>query len=111
MAKGKWADREVVLKAVKENSEALKRAAKSLRADREVVLEAVRQHGKALEYADESLQGDREVVLEAVRQGVGHRLVTNQPQSARIKPNERNWWDVEKPRELSLSPLTPTNLG
>ena len=86
MAKDKWADRDYVLKAVKED-------------------------GKALERAAKSLQADREVVLEAVRQGVGHRLVTNQPQSARIKPNERNWWDVEKPRELSLSPLTPTNLG
>ena len=64
-----------------------------------------------LKWAAQSLKADREVVLEAVRQGVGHRLVTNQPQSARIKPNERNWWDVEKPRELSLSPLTPTNLG
>ncbi len=45
MAKGKGAEREVVLKAVKENGEALKRAAKSLRADREVVLEAVKVGG------------------------------------------------------------------
>ena len=84
--------------------------AKDKWADRDYVLTAVRQYGWALEWAGD-FQDDREVVLEAVRQGVGHRLVTNQPQSARIKPNERNWWDVEKPRELSLSPLTPTNLG
>jgi hypothetical protein len=67
MAKDKWADRDYVLKAVKEDGEALKRASKSLRANREFMLEAVRQDGWALEYADESLQADREFVLEAVK--------------------------------------------
>ena len=66
MAKDKWADRDYVLKAVKEDGKALERAAKSLQADREVVLEAVKEAGWVLEFADEELLDDREFMLEAI---------------------------------------------
>ena len=52
------ADREVVLAAVSQNSEALECAAEELRADREVVLAAVSQNGEALGDAAEELRAD-----------------------------------------------------
>ena len=61
MAKDKWADRDYVLEAVKQDGYALKRAAESLRADREVVLEAVKENAKVFEYAAEELQKDKKL--------------------------------------------------
>ena len=61
MAKDKWADRDYVLKAVKEDGKALERAAKSLQADREFVLEAVKQNAEVFEYAAKELQKDKKL--------------------------------------------------
>ena len=61
------ADRDFLLKALKEDGQLLKRAAKTLQADREVVLVAVKAFGRALQYAAEPLQADREIVLAAVK--------------------------------------------
>ena len=61
MAKDKWADRDYVLKAVKEDGKALERAAKSLQADREVVLEAVKENADALKRAAVELRNDPEL--------------------------------------------------
>jgi len=41
----------------------LKNASEELRGDREVVIRAVRQNGYALRYASEELRGDRDVVM------------------------------------------------
>ena len=76
MAKDKWADRDCVLEAVRQNGQVLVCAADNLRADREVVLEAVKLDGSALQYADESLRADRKVVLAAVRRD-GEALICN----------------------------------
>ena len=54
-------DRKLALKAVKEDSGALKYADDSLKADREVVLEAVKSVGWALEFASNELQSDSEL--------------------------------------------------
>jgi hypothetical protein len=51
-------NREVVLEAVRNNSNALEYAHDSLKADREVVLEAVMSNGDALSMSSEELQND-----------------------------------------------------
>ena len=75
MAKDKWADRDYVLKAVKEDGKALERAAKSLQADREVVLAAVKEHGGGvLEFADKELLSEGKFWLDAIEEehSAGH---------------------------------------
>ena len=61
-------DKEIVLEAVKQNSNALEYANEELKNDKEVVLETVKKNGYALYYSSEELKNDREVVLEAVKQ-------------------------------------------
>jgi hypothetical protein len=57
-----------MVKAVKQNGDALKYASDELKADRVVVLEAVKQDGSTLHYAAAELKADRGVVLAAVKQ-------------------------------------------
>ena len=61
-----WADRDIVLDAVRHHGCHLQYASSELRADREVVLAAVAKSGHALEYASDALRADREVVLTAI---------------------------------------------
>ena len=61
-------DKEVVLKAVKQNGEALSEASLDLIDDKEVVLAAVKQNGKALQHAPIYLRNDKDVVLASVTQ-------------------------------------------
>ena len=61
-----WADRDVVLDAVRHCGWYLKYASTELRADREVVLTAVMEAGSALKYASVELRADLEVVLVAM---------------------------------------------
>ncbi len=64
------ADREFMLKAVKDYGGALEYADKSLKADREFMLECIKKFGyrcSALEYADKNLKADREFVFAAVK--------------------------------------------
>jgi hypothetical protein len=68
-----FADREVILEALKSFSWAFECADDSLKADREFMLETVKLAPKnisALIYADDTLKADREVVLEAVKNAV-----------------------------------------
>ena len=58
-------DREVVMKAVKQNGDALLHASVELKGDGEVVMEAVKQNGDALEHASVELHTDKEVVMES----------------------------------------------
>jgi hypothetical protein len=60
-----YADREVVMKAIKSNGLAL-RYAPQFQTDREVVMEAVKSSGYALECAP-LLQTDKEVEMKAVK--------------------------------------------
>jgi BRCT domain type II-containing protein len=63
------ADRDFILKAVKQNGDALEYADKALKADRKVILAAVKaQCYNSLYFADKTLRADREVVLAAVKQ-------------------------------------------
>ena len=62
------ADKEVVMAAVKRNGYALYHASPALRADKKFVMEAVKKDGNALEWASAELKADKEVVLEAVKQ-------------------------------------------
>merc|ERR1711972_309855 len=59
-------EREVVLRAVAENGNALQYASQQLRRDREVVLTAVAQRGHALQHAPMELRGDPGLVLQAL---------------------------------------------
>ena len=59
------ADREIVMKAVSQNWEALQWASAELRADREIVLQAVSQNWEALQYATDELRGDSEILRSA----------------------------------------------
>ena len=61
-----WADRDIVLDAVRHHGCHLQYASSELRADREVVLTAVMQAGSALKYASAELRADLEVVLTAM---------------------------------------------
>ena len=61
-----WADRDIVLDAVRHHGCHLQYASAELRADREVVLTAVMQAGSALKYASAELRADLEVVLTAM---------------------------------------------
>ena len=61
-----WADRDIVLDAVRHHGSHLQYASTKLRADREVVLTAVMQAGSALKYASAELRADLEVVLLAM---------------------------------------------
>jgi hypothetical protein len=54
-------DREIILKAIKQNGIALKFATEELKNDREIVLEAVKNFGWSLEFASESLRNDPEI--------------------------------------------------
>ena len=61
-----WADRDIVLDAVRHHGWHLRYASTELRADREVVLTAVMESGSALKYASAELRADLEVVLTAM---------------------------------------------
>ena len=52
--------RSEVLKAVKQNGDALQYASAALQDDREIVLEAVKQDLDSIEYASAALKDDRE---------------------------------------------------
>ena len=58
-------DREIVLKAVKQNWRALEYASAAQKEDREIVLEAVKENRGALLYASCKLKEDRDILLEA----------------------------------------------
>ena len=60
-------DKEIMLKAVKQNPYSLKYASEKLRDDKEVVLESVKRAGSTLKYASNELKGDKEVVLSAAK--------------------------------------------
>lgn len=61
---GKWnRDKEVVLTAIKNNTEALKYASEKLKNDKEVILAAVTQNGWALRYTSENLKNNKELKL------------------------------------------------
>jgi hypothetical protein len=64
-------DKEVVLKAVKQNGDAfrpaLEFASEELKNNKEVVLEAVKRNGLALEFASKELQNDKEIRFEAAK--------------------------------------------
>ena len=60
-------DRDVVLKAVRQDGFALARAPASFRADEEIVRAAVGQAPRALKYASDELRANRELVLECVK--------------------------------------------
>ena len=60
-------DRDVVLKAVRQDGFALARAPASFRADEEIVRAAVGQAPRALKYASDELRANRDLVLECVK--------------------------------------------
>ena len=60
-------DRDVVLKAVREDGFALARAPVSFRSDEEIVRAAVGQAPRALKYASAELRANRELVLDCVK--------------------------------------------
>gem|GEM_PF-1952314 len=60
-------DRDVVLAAVKKDSNIFSDVSEGLRGDKDIALAAVRQHGLHLEHASVSLRGDRDVVLAALQ--------------------------------------------
>ena len=72
------ADRDFLLKALKEDGQLLKHAAKTLQADREIVLAAVKRNCAIsprapiqtwlLKHAPKSIKSDREIVLAAVKE-------------------------------------------
>ena len=62
------ADRELILKAVKEDGQALYYASKELRNDKEVVLEAVKNKWLIIKYASKELRGDKDVAMAAITQ-------------------------------------------
>lgn len=61
-------DREIVMKAVKQNGSELCYASRKLKADREIVKIAVEQNSRAFKEASEALKGDREIAMIAVKQ-------------------------------------------
>ena len=60
-------DKELVLKAVTSNGNALEFASDRLKADKEVVLAAVQNAGWVACYASEELRDDKEIILTAVK--------------------------------------------
>lgn len=62
------ADRELMLKAVEEDGQALYYASQELRDDKEVVLKAVQKKWLILKYASKRLRGDKDVVMAAITQ-------------------------------------------
>ena len=61
-------DKEVLLKAAKNDGQSLYFASQSLRADKEVVLEAVKNKAIILKYASKELRNDKDVAIAAVTQ-------------------------------------------
>ena len=70
-------DEEVVVQAVRRDSNALQFASSRLRGHRSVVLDAIRWNGLALEYAEPQMQSDPEVVAIAADQNVGALAFAN----------------------------------
>ena len=62
------ADREVILKAVKNDGQALYYASKELRDDKEVVLEAVKNKGIIVKYASIGARSDVDIAVAALTQ-------------------------------------------
>lgn len=60
------ADRELILKAVQEDGQALYYASKELRDDKEVVLTAVKNKWLIVKYASKRLRGDKDIALAAL---------------------------------------------
>lgn len=93
-------DKEVVLAACKNYSEALRYADESLKKDKELLLEVVKHKGYVLKWADESLRKDKEIVLEAVKQaGSALQFADNNlkkdKEIALAAVMEAGWWAVE----------------
>eukprot|EP00405_Crypthecodinium_cohnii_P058794 CAMPEP_0206632326 /NCGR_PEP_ID=MMETSP0325_2-20121206/68826_1 /ASSEMBLY_ACC=CAM_ASM_000347 /TAXON_ID=2866 /ORGANISM="Crypthecodinium cohnii, Strain Seligo" /LENGTH=192 /DNA_ID=CAMNT_0054157803 /DNA_START=15 /DNA_END=590 /DNA_ORIENTATION=- len=62
-----WADKDVVIEAVKQDGQILASASEELRADKQVVLEAVKQSSSAFRFTTPSLQKDEDLLLLAAR--------------------------------------------
>ena len=60
-------DREFILAAANQKTDALEYASETLKNDREFVLEAVKQNGDVLQYVSNTLKNDREILL-AIKQ-------------------------------------------
>ena len=56
-------DREIMLRAVPQDWQALKWASDDLKGDREIMLIAVSQYWEVLKWASADLKGDREIIL------------------------------------------------
>ena len=67
-----FADREIMMHAVKHDWNALQYADDELKCDREIVIAAVTEDGKALEHADADMWEDKEVILLAVSNFTPH---------------------------------------
>ena len=62
------ADKELMLKAVKEDGQALYYASQELRDDKEVVLEAVKNKWLIVKYASKRLRGDKDIAIAVLSQ-------------------------------------------
>jgi hypothetical protein len=72
-------DKEVVLKAVRQNTLSLYLASAPMRADRDVALAGVAENGQALQYVAKPLRADKEVVLVAVRRSCNALMYAAEP--------------------------------
>ena len=59
-------DRQIVLRAVRQNGRSLEFASNEILNDKEIILAAVSNYGSSLKYASSYLQNDKEIVLAAV---------------------------------------------
>ena len=68
------ADKELMLKAVKVDGQALYYASQELRNDKEVVLEAVKNKWLIIKYASKSLRSDKDIAMEVLKQNKEARI-------------------------------------
>ena len=54
--------KQLAIKELKKNPDALKSMSQAFKENKEIVLEAVKQNGQALQYADDSLKNDPDIL-------------------------------------------------
>ena len=71
-------DRDLILKAVKQDGQILYYASEDLRNDKEVVLEAVKNKWLIIKYASKRLRGDKDIALAVLNQNKDARIYLTQ---------------------------------
>lgn len=91
-------NKDVVLRAIRNNKSALQFASLALRANKNFMLQSTKHNGLTLEFASDELRNDRQLALEAIKQDLGSLQFV----SKELRDNQEFMLDAEKENVLAF---------